>query len=92
MLDGRLIGPLLLLAGSVCLVFPGTLSSWLAPQEGALAGFTTIALGIGAALVGWRSDLADASFHAHSALRHMAVGAGLTGPAKRMRIRIRCAR
>ncbi|WBV45456.1 hypothetical protein [Pseudoroseomonas cervicalis] len=92
MLDGRLIGPLLLLLGSIFLVFPEAFLPWLSLQEGALAGFASIALGLAAALTGWRHDLADASFHLHAAMRHMAGGSGSAGPARRMRIRIRCAR
>lgn len=92
MLDGRLIGPLLLLLGSGFLIFPEAFLPWLSLQEGALAGFASIALGLAASLVGWRGELADASFHAHAAMRHMAAGRGSAGPAKRLRIRIRCAR
>ncbi|MFC4169088.1 hypothetical protein [Teichococcus aestuarii] len=92
MLDGRLLCPLLFAAGSTGLLMPESLAAWLTPEDAALAGLALIALGIVAGLAGWRSDLADASFQGYAALRQIARGAGPSGPARRMKIRIRCAR
>ncbi|PHK93735.1 hypothetical protein CR162_17265 [Pseudoroseomonas rhizosphaerae] len=92
MLDGRLLGPLLLATGSTGLLMPDLPLGWLAPQDTALIGLALISLGAGLALAGWRSDLADASFQGYAALRQMIRGARPGGPARRMKIRIRCAR
>lgn len=92
MLDGRLIGPLLLVAGSTGLLMPDLLAPWLTPEDTSLIALALITLGGGAGLAGWRSDLADASFQGYAALRQIARGAGSPGPARRMKIRIRCAR
>lgn len=92
MLDGRLLGSLLLVTGSASLLMPELLAPWLSVEDAALAGLALISLGSAAGLAGWRSDLADASFQGYAALRQIARGAGPQGPARRMKIRIRCAR
>ena len=92
MRDGRLLGPLLLLCGSAVLAYPETLPQGLPEGGASLAGLVMLGMGCVAAALGWRRDLADASFHAQAAMRHMARGAGRPVPARRMTIRIRCAR
>lgn len=92
MTDGRLLGPILLLGGSLLLLGAEALQPWIAAEAMGLAGFALIAGGMAVAVLGWRRDLADASFHAHTALRHMVAGYGTAGPARRVKIRIRCAR
>ncbi|MFZ6765380.1 MULTISPECIES: hypothetical protein [Acetobacterales] len=74
-------GPfLLLLLGSILLLAPGHhLAPWLLPEEAMLAGLAILALGI-------------ALLQADGWLFHSRGGSSRSGPAKRMKIRIRCAR
>ena len=96
MRNGRLLGPLLLLAGSAALILPEALdlqNTLPLPHEEAAYGSLTLAvLGLALAAQNWRADLSHASAQGWAALRQATSRSAGISPAKRMKIRIRCAR
>ncbi|MXP65541.1 hypothetical protein E0493_19520 [Roseomonas sp. M0104] len=94
MRNSKLLGPFLFLAAGAALVLPKTLELRTGLHlPSAEAGYASLALaGLVMAARGWRSDLARASSHGLSALRRATSGSAGIRPAKRMKIRIRCAR
>jgi hypothetical protein len=90
--DGRLFGPILLLGGSGLLLCADRLHPWLGAEAVALLAFGLIVAGLATALLAWRSDFTEAAFQTHAAMRHITHGPGAAGPARRVKIRIRCAR
>lgn len=92
MFDPRLLGPIFLAAGSCSLLFPRSLDAVMLADDVALAGFALLCLGLSLALFGWRHELDSASRHGHAALQQFTGRRQGGGPAKRLRIRIRCRR
>ncbi|HWX51581.1 MAG TPA: hypothetical protein VNZ61_26360 [Roseomonas sp.] len=95
--DARLLGPALCLTGSTLLALPAALplainNLGLNGRTLSLGGLVLAMLGLALALQGWRERLASASFHGRAALRQMTGRSAGRGPAKRVKIRIRCAR
>lgn len=94
--NGRLLGPLLLLAGGIALALPETLEQQaglpLTSEEIGYGSQALATLGLLLALQGWRAGLIRASFSGWAALRQATGRSAGIGPAKRMKIRIRCAR
>ncbi|ONG44722.1 hypothetical protein BKE38_27475 [Pseudoroseomonas deserti] len=90
--DGRVCGPILLFGGSGLLLCADQLHPWLGAGMLGWLAFGLIALGLLAAMLAWHRDFTEAAFQTHAAMRHMATGHGAAGPARRVRIRIRCAR
>lgn len=87
MLDTRLAGPALLLLGSAAMLGFLAAPQGPFPEQAAYAGLALIVLGSAAALAGWRNETGR-NFAGHRRPGH----AGSARPAKRLKIRIRCAR
>lgn len=85
MRDALLVGPFLLFGGCFLLLAPDSLQPWMGPEEAGLTGLGIMAAG--ALAVQWRWWWTDQP----GAVRfgHRTIAAG---PAKRMKIRIRCGR
>lgn len=96
MRNERLFGPLLLLAGSTLLILPQSLAQQtglaMTRPEAILASAALMLAGLLLIALGWRNDLARASCQGWAALRQATIRSAGNGPAKRMKIRIRCAR
>jgi hypothetical protein len=93
MFDGRLFGPILLLAGSVLLFLPAATPAPLLPIEDADSlGLALIALGFSLALLAWRAMPGQQKPVLGGAWQQISASLVQRRPAKRMKIRIRCAR
>lgn len=97
MRDARLLGPTLLLAGTALLTLPAIAplasnAPGLDIRSFSLGGLLLAVLGLALALQGWPSALTSATSKGRAALRQITGRPAGNGSAKRVKIRIRCAR
>jgi hypothetical protein len=92
MFDGRLFGPILLLAGSVLLFFPAAPAPLLPIENADSLGLALIAFGFSLALLAWRAMPEPQAPGLGRTWQRISASLVQRRPAKRMKIRIRCAR
>jgi len=89
---GTLAGAILVLSGAAASAAPAAFGQSLIAEEAGYGALALIALGAMIALARRPSNLADAAFFERPSLLRGAGKSASRGPAKRVKIRIRCAR